>query len=68
MATMGLILGLDAWNWLASGSAHDASYAGQAAGQAAVFTQKVRIASGAVLVLLGVVISIAAARGGGRMR
>jgi hypothetical protein len=67
MAAMGLVLGFDAWAWLMSGSTHDASYAGPAAGPAAVFTQKVRVAAALVLVAAGLLIAAAAARRGKRL-
>ena len=67
VTAMGLVLGFDARGWLMSGSTHDASYAGPAAGPAAVFTQKVRLAAAVVLAVAGLLVSAAAARRGKRL-
>jgi uncharacterized membrane protein (UPF0182 family) len=65
MAAMGLVFAIDTVRWLASYDDHAAA-GGTNAG--AGFTQKVRVVASLVLIAAGLFITVAGARGGGRIR
>lgn len=64
MAAMGLVFAIDTVGWL---FAHDDYYAAVKTNAHAGFTQKVRVVASAVLVAAGLLITVAAARGGKRL-
>ena len=64
MAAMGLVFAIDTVEWL---FAHDDYAAAVGTNAHAGFTQKVRVVASAVLVAAGLLISVAAARGGNRL-
>jgi uncharacterized membrane protein (UPF0182 family) len=65
MAAMGLFFAIDTVQWLAS---YDDYAAAVGTNAGAGFTQQVRVVASLVLIAAGLFITVAGARGGGRIR